>query len=175
VYEVEVLVGSGQGKAAAPDFDSLIGPWIESGYRLAVAMLGDPEAAHDALQDSALRAWQSLDHLRDPGMARAWFLSIVANRCRSTIRHRWWSVIRFATRESIAAFPEDSVVQSLDLNRAMSRISPDDRAILQLYFYLDLAVDEIGRVLGISEGAAKTRVYRAARRLRPDLTEEDLQ
>jgi DNA-directed RNA polymerase specialized sigma24 family protein len=38
-----------------------------------------------------------------------------------------------------------------------------------LYFYLDLPLDEVGAVLGINAPAAKTRVYRAAKKLRPRL------
>jgi len=40
---------------------------------------------------------------------------------------------------------------------------------LFLYFYLDLPLEEVGVVLGLSAAGAKTRVYRAARKLRPGL------
>jgi DNA-directed RNA polymerase specialized sigma24 family protein len=58
----------------------------------------------------------------------------------------------------------------------MNRLSSDDRAILHLYYFLDLPIDEVARVIGIRVGAAKTRIYRAVHRLRPDLelVEEDL-
>lgn len=85
-------------------------------------------------------------------------------------------MLRLSGHESFAADPEDSVARSVDIDRAMAALSPDDRAILHLHFYLDLPLDEVGRVLGISPGAAKSRVYRAVHRLRPDLElmEEDL-
>lgn len=170
-----MIVSSERGDAIERDFDSLLGPWIETGYRLAVTMLRDPEEARDVVQDSAVKAWRSLPRLRDDTQARAWFLAIVANECRSVMRQRWWGVIRFAERQAVAASPEDAAVQSVDLDRAMSLLSADDRAILHLHFFLDLPLDEVGQVLGISPGAAKTRVYRAAHRLRPGLTQEDLQ
>jgi DNA-directed RNA polymerase specialized sigma24 family protein len=44
-----------------------------------------------------------------------------------------------------------------------------DRAALFCFFYLDLPLDEVGRVLGVSPSAARSRVYRAAHRLRPGL------
>ena|SRR6266545_3039271 len=169
------LVANNSGGAAQRDFDTLIGPWCEAGYRLAISMLGDPDAARDVLQDSSLRAWRSMGRLRDPQQARAWFLSIVANRCRSTMHHNWWGVARFGIRSWMGAFSEESVVQTLDLDQAMKNLSPEDRALLHMRFYLDLTVEEVGRVLGISAGAARSRIYRAAHRLRPGLTEEDLQ
>jgi DNA-directed RNA polymerase specialized sigma24 family protein len=45
----------------------------------------------------------------------------------------------------------------------------EDRLALFLHFYLDLPLDEVGSVLGLSAAGAKTRVYRAAKKLRPDL------
>ena len=165
------LVASG-----ARDFDATVGPWIEPGYRLAVAMLGNPDEADDVVQESAVRAWRSLDKLRDSNQARAWFLAIVANQCRSTMRRRWWGVLRFASRETIGAGPEEQAVQSMAIDKAMRSLSPDDRAILHLHYFADLPIEEVARTLGISAGAAKTRIYRAAHRLRPELelTEEDL-
>ena len=159
----------------AQDFDAVVGPWIEPGYRLAVTLLLDPDEARDAVQEAAVKAWRSLHRLRDANLARAWFFAIVANQCKSTMRRRWWRMGRSPLKQASAAWPEDALVRSMDVARGMSRLSPNDRAILHLYFYLDLPLDEVGRVLGISAGAAKSRVYRAARRLRPVLTEEDLE
>lgn len=169
--EMSALGGDAAGDQ---DFDSIVGPWIEPGFRLAVSMLGDPDEARDAVQEAALKAWRSLGRLRAVESSRAWFLSIVANQCRSTMRRRWWSVRNIPVEPVSARMPEDRVVSSLDLKRGMGRLGPDDRAVLHLHFYLDLPLDEVGRVLGISEGAARSRVYRAARRLKPGLTEEDL-
>ena len=165
-----------RGDVHARDFDALIGPWIEPGYRLAVAMLGNPDEAHDAVQEAAVKAWRSLDQLRQGAPVRPWFFAIVANQCRSTMRTRWWRVIPLLGHESVVADPQTSAAQTLDLDRAMASLSPDDRAILHLHYYLDLPLDEVGRALGISLGATKSRVYRAVHRLRPDLElmEDDL-
>jgi len=162
------------GSTGARDFDGLIGPYIEVGYRLAVTLLLDPDEARDAVQEAALKAWRSMCRLREPKHARAWFLSIVANQCRSTMRRHWWLFGRNPLPDATSLWPEDPPVQALDISAAMSRLSPEDRAILHLHFYLDLPLDEVGRVLGISTGAARSRVYRAAKRLRPELTEEEL-
>lgn len=164
------------GDARTRDFDATVGPWIEPGYRLAVAMLRDPEEAHDAVQEATVKAWRALDRLRDSGQSRAWFLAIVANHCRSTMRQRSWRVLRFAYRDTVRAGPEDPTIQTLDIDNAMKNLSPDDRGILHLHYFLDLPIEEVAVVLGISAGAAKTRIYRAAHRLRPklELIEEDL-
>lgn len=157
---------------ASRDFDSLVGPWIEPGYRLAVAMVRDPDEAYDAVQEAAVKAWGSLGRLRDTRRARSWFLAIIANQCRSTMRKPWWRVLPLEPRAQSKDDPVDSAVRTVDLDRAMSHLTPDDRAVLHLHYFLDLPLEEVGRVLGISAGAAKSRVYRAVDRLRPELAEE---
>jgi len=54
------------------------------------------------------------------------------------------------------------------------RLSPDERLPLVLHFYLDLPLDELARTIGVSPAAAKSRIYRAAKRLRADLTQEEV-
>ena len=148
------------------NFDAVIGPHLDAGYRTALAILQNPDEAHDAVQESALKAWRKLHQLREGSPARPWFLAIVANHCRSERRKHWWSVVRVPELE-----PTDPEVQTenVDIKRALATLPRDDRLALFLYFYLDLPLEEVGAVLGVSPGGAKTRVYRAAKKLRPGL------
>jgi len=148
------------------DFDLLVGPHLEAGYRTALAILRNPDEAHDAVQEAAFKAWRRLQQLKEADSARPWFLAIVANQCRSMRRSRWWSVIRLPQLESEA---RDVSADATDVGRALARLPSEDRLALFLHFYLDLPLDEVGAVLGLSAAGAKTRVYRAAKKLRPDL------
>jgi RNA polymerase sigma-70 factor, ECF subfamily len=147
-------------------FDAVIGPHLDAGYRTALAILRDPDAAHDAVQESALKAWRKLNQLREGRPARPWFLAIVANQCRTERRRHWWSVIRMA---DVDATQTDVEKDSVDINRELAKLPREDRLALFLYFYLDLSMEEVGEVLGLSAAGAKTRVYRAAKKLRPGL------
>jgi RNA polymerase sigma-70 factor (ECF subfamily) len=131
-------------------------------------MLGNPDEAHDAVQESAFKAWRKLHQLREGSPARPWFLAIVANQCRSEQRRHWWSVIRMPQIDTGEARSEE-VAQSMDIDSELAKLPRDDRLALFLYFYLDLPLEEVGAVLGLSAGGAKTRVYRAAKKLRPGL------
>ena len=160
------------GQAAADreaDFDALVGPLIEPAFKLAVVLLRDPHEAEDAVQEATLKAWRGLDSLRDDSAARSWFLSIVANHCRSLRRARWWSVLRIESPRADEA--ENRADDRLDLSREMSRLPITDRAALFLFFYLDLPLAEVARVLKISPQAAKSRVHRAVTRMRLSMVE----
>ena len=159
----------------AQSFSLLIEPLLDPAYRLAAVMLSDRSAAEDAVQEASIKAWRKLGQLRgDAGSLRAWFLSIVANECRMARRRRWWSVLRMADVDRSADSVDRFSGQSSDLKAALLRLSPDDRLPLVLHFYLDLPIDEVARVLRVSPSAAKSRIYRAAHRLRPELSVEEV-
>jgi RNA polymerase sigma-70 factor (ECF subfamily) len=162
--------------AAAGDADSfaaLIEPLLDPAYRLAAVMLADRTAAEDAVQEASIKAWRKLRQLRgDLTSLRPWFLSIVANECRMTRRRRWWSVLKLAEVPSPAWRSEEH--DTSNLHQALLRLTPDERLPLVLHFYLDLPIDEVAHALRVSPSAAKSRIYRAAKRLRSDLTQEEV-
>lgn len=96
------VVGSSRGStlvelARAGDnmaFEALLEPLITPGYRLALGLLHDHNAAEDPVQDAAMLAWRKIRNLREGAEMRPWFFGIVARRCRSAQRARWWSVIK---------------------------------------------------------------------------------
>ena len=77
-------------------FGHLVATLLPAGLRLAVGMLQDPTEAEDAVQEAALLAWRRLATFRNDGDLRTWFLAIVANRCRTIRRGRWWTTLRSA-------------------------------------------------------------------------------
>ena len=168
-----VMASAAAGDAAS--FSLLIEPLLDPAFRLAAVMLGDRAAAEDAVQEASIKAWRKLRQLRgDERSLRPWFLSIVANECRMARRQRWWSVIKLADTPPAESRSDQYSGAATDVRRALLRLKPDDRLPLVLHFYLDLPLDEIARMLGVSEAAAKSRVYRAAQRLRPELSMEEV-
>jgi RNA polymerase sigma-70 factor (ECF subfamily) len=157
----------------ADSFAALIEPLLDPAYRLAAVMLADRASAEDAVQEASIKAWRKLRQLRgDLKSLRPWFLSIVANECRMAKRQRWWSVVKLA--EMPASLPGRDQVGSSDLHEALLKLSLDERLPLVLHFYLDLPIDEVALALHVSPSAAKSRIYRAAKRLRSDLTQEEV-
>ena len=166
----QVLVRAVEGDPDA--FSRLIEPLLDQAYRLAAVMLADRSAAEDAVQEASIKAWRKVRQLRgDVGSLRPWFLSIVANECRMARRTRWWSVIKLAV---VASPAPDAQESHTDLRAALLRLPPDERLPLVLHFYLDLPLEELAKALRVSPAAAKSRVYRAAKRLRADLTIEEV-
>jgi RNA polymerase sigma-70 factor (ECF subfamily) len=155
-------------------FDDLLVPLIQSGYRLAAAMLHDSTLAEDVVQEASLIAWRKIKRLEDRSKVRAWFLSIVANECRNARRGRWWRGVTFGLPATLSvASGEERWVTHADVRAAMQKLAHEDRLVVSLYFYLDMPVEEVAAVLGTRVDAARKRLYRAIHRLRPDLAVEE--
>ena len=156
-------------------FEDRVLPHLDAAYNLARWLLRNEQAAEDAVQEASIKAWRKLRQLRgDAGSLRPWFLSIVANECRMVRRQRWWSVVKVAEVSPLPGSRDQFDETSSDLKTALLRLSPDERLPLVLYFYLDLPLDEVARTLGLSPAAAKSRIYRTARKLRSDLALEEV-
>jgi RNA polymerase sigma-70 factor, ECF subfamily len=169
----QIMARATRGDAQA--FALLIEPLLNPAYRLAAVMLADRTTAEDAVQEASIKAWRKLGQLRgDVGSLRSWFLSIVANECRMVRRQRWWSVVKLAELRPLHVVSDQFDDTSTDLKSALLRLSPEERLPLVLHFYLDLPLEEVARTLGLSPAATKSRIYRTARKLRSDLTLEEV-
>lgn len=172
VLAVDPLYAARSGDAAA--FGLLIEPLLTSAYRLACGMLLDADAAEDAVQEAALKAWRKLDRLREGSDLRPWFLGIVANECRSLRRSSWRRVLiglpdRPAT---MAAGPEPA---DLDLRRAVGKLRARRRMVVVMHWYLDLPLREIAVALHSSEDAVESQLRRGIADLRRQLREWETQ
>jgi RNA polymerase sigma-70 factor (ECF subfamily) len=146
-------------------FAELLRPDYRVAFRLAYGLLQDVDEAEDVVQEAAFTAWRRIGNLREGSSLRPWFLGIVANQCRTVKRSRWWSVTKIEPPEVEA--PTTDLAASLDLRRALRRLGHDERLVLVLRYYLDMPFEEIATTLGITPKAARTRVERAIRRMKP--------
>jgi len=171
VAEVKV---SGSSAIGERTFADLLTPLIEPGFRLALAMLHDPQAAEDAVQEASFTAWRKVARMQDPGKLRPWFLGVVANKCRNARRNRWVAGVNLGLPEHLSVVSaEERTLRGADLRQAVARLPHDERLVVVLYFYLDMPLDDVAAVVGGSVSATRARLYRSIRKLRPDLDLEE--
>jgi len=160
--------------ASERDFADLLRPLIEPGFRLALAMLHDPQAAEDAVQEASFTAWRKLSRINDQGRLRPWFLGVVANKCRNSRRRKWVADVSLGLPDQLTVVSaEDHALRGADLRTAVARLRHQDRLVVVLYFYLDMPLEEVAVVAGSSVGATRARLYRAINKLRPDLAVQE--
>lgn len=147
----------------------------EGVFRFAYLQLEDPEEAADVAQETFLRAFRALHRYDAARPLRPWLLSIAANLARN--RRRALGRYAAALQRYVRLDPEaggrpsgepqgvEVAQRDQGLWQAVRRLSPDDRQIILLRFYLQLPVAETGQVLGVAEGTVKSRLSRALGRL----------
>ena len=148
-------------------YEQLLAAATRSASRLAFGVLQDRSLAEDAMQEAALRAWRRLANLRAGSRFQPWFMGIVANQCREIRRGRWWKIVEIPDSIAAAGVDESAWLEGEDLRRALGRLPFDQRAAVVLHFHVDLSLADVGAALGISTSAAKKRINRALKRLRP--------
>jgi RNA polymerase sigma-70 factor, ECF subfamily len=167
-----MLEAGGQPALSRPidesSFLSQLQPHLPAALRLAHGMLRNPSDAEDMVQEASLKAWAKRASFRVGGNFKSWYLTIVANECRQTLRSEWWRAIRvpLLERKPTQAL-EDRVLLGDEVRRALDRLTYDHRLVIVLRFYLDLPFEEIASMLRISPQTARTRTHRALARLRP--------
>ena len=147
-------------------------PLLGAAHRLAYGMLQGSHEAEDAVQEAIFKAWRARGRVRPDVDLKPWFLKIVANECRQRVRRRWWSVTKQdEVPVQVVGDPVAGWAEASDLREALRRLPHDQRLVLVLRYYLDLPLEEVGRALGIPEGAARARVHRALGKLRMEVPE----
>ncbi len=153
---IEAGVSTGELDFANQDSFALgLEPLLPIAFRLAYAMLRNPDDAEDAVQEAAAQAWRKRRTFRAGAELRPWFLAIVANECRMAMRRNNRVMPVLVDSPAPASDNADS------LRRALGRLDTNSRLVLVLRYYLDLSYEDVARTLRITSGAARVRVHRA--------------
>jgi RNA polymerase sigma-70 factor (ECF subfamily) len=166
-------------RAAAGDhdaFDRLAAGLVDRAFGVARRVLRDRGLAEDAVQETLLAAWRDLPMLRDPGRFEAWVMRMLLNRCRDLgRRHARHAIeVTIADDASGAGFEADvaielDVVQRDALERAMRRLSTEQREVVVLTHYLGLGAGEVAEIAAVPVGTVHSRLHYAMRSLRAAL------
>lgn len=131
-------------------------------YRFALSYTHSREEAEDICQTVFE---QLLTHPSvTPGKEKAWLMQTCANRCKNLLRSHWWQ--RTTPLEDAHQIPGagDNPVRD-----AVSALKPQLRVVTYLYYYEGYTTEEIAKLLGISQSAVSTRLYRARAQLKQEL------
>jgi RNA polymerase sigma-70 factor (ECF subfamily) len=143
----------------------------------AAAALGAGADAEDVVQQAFVKAYCSLGRFKEGSAFKPWFMSIVANETRNTVR----TAARqrtLAGREAAFAEAEPLIPESADpataaveierraaLESALKKLSEEHRLVVTYRYLLEMDESETAQALGWPRGTVKSRLNRALRRL----------
>ena len=168
-------------------FDQLVTKYSQKLYGLVYHMTSNKDDTHDVLQDVFAKAYRSVSKFRGKSTFYTWIYSIAVNMTLNFLKKR--------KRRAASSFDDiDTGIQNdpafvdathmsnprrqinihelqKKLNEAMMLLSEDHRAVVTMFDIQGLAHAEIGKVLGVSVGTVRSRLFYAHQQLRGYLSE----
>lgn len=147
------------------DWEALVTENENRLYRAALAILGDPQEAEDAVQDAFVKFLEKAPaDLRSPS---AWLMRVLVNGCKSRLRLAWRQVVELPD-----TLPAPSPEEKEELEELWS-LPPEERAAIHLFYYEGYSTDEIAQMTDVAPGTVRSRLSRARERLRRLLSDAE--
>lgn len=164
------------GPGTAPDrdqeFAALVDRYQEPLLRMCCYILCDRSLAEDAVQETFLKVYRTMDSFRGECSGKTWVMKIAMHVCADIRRTGWFRFVNrhvtpdmFADRTA-AVLPDE---RDEELSAAVMKLPHKLREVILLYYYSGLNTLEIAETLKISQPAVTGRLKRARERLKTDL------
>jgi RNA polymerase sigma-70 factor (ECF subfamily) len=141
----------------------------ESHYRLAYCYVKNKDDALDIVQESILKALNSVDGLTNKDYIKTWFYRILVNTSLDVLRKNGkLSYVEEITLDMNLEAKEDTY-ENFDLQNALDNLPHNYRLIISLRYFEDLKLEEIADILGENLNTVKTRLYAGLKKLRIEL------
>ncbi|OOM75791.1 RNA polymerase sigma factor SigV [Clostridium puniceum] len=140
-------------------------------YRVARGILKDKEDIEDALQNTVIHSLQKINSLKKDQYFRTWIIRILINECNEILRKS--KRITHLDDKSNNEIYSDSY-ENMDLTRAINSLSKELRITTVLFYFEDMSLKDIAKVLKIPEGTVRSRLTRAGGKLREVMSEVEV-
>lgn len=157
-------------------FTELVERWHPPMLRYLRRMTDDDEA-DDLGQEVWLRVLRAMPGLRDPARLRPWLFGIARRTLMDRLRRRYAAPLSVPVDEADLATPapDDLTEDLLDMHDALGRLPPVEREVLVLFYLRELSLEQLAELLAIPAGTVKSRLHRARRLLRHQLSDRETQ
>lgn len=148
--------------------EKIIKQYSDMVYRLAFARVGTKHDADEVFQEVFLRFLKKKPIFRGEEHCKAWFIRVTINCSKSFWSSPW--------RKNIQPIADDiafETKESIDLCSELKKLPPKYREVIHLFYYEDMSIEEIGRILHRKNSTIRTQLTRARAKLKTFMKEED--
>jgi RNA polymerase sigma-70 factor (ECF subfamily) len=145
--------------------------WTDLRWRCraeALRVLRDPEAADEAAQEAMTRAWRQRAKCHNPAAPGPWVAQIARNEALRLWHREQRRQAHSAEVEDEPATGEpleDQMIRRVSVHQALQALTAEERELVSLRYFSDLAHPAIAKELGLPEGTVKVRLHRIRKRL----------
>lgn len=147
--------------------------------RLAFTYVKDIETAKDIVQTVFLKCYTHLGTFKGDSKLKTWLYRITINKCKDYVRSSYFRRFQLFdkhTESKTKLSTEEEVIKlttQIEVKKVVLSLSSKYSEVLLLYYYEDLAMEEIADILQISRNTVKTRLRRGREKLISLLDKED--
>jgi RNA polymerase sigma-70 factor (ECF subfamily) len=161
------------------DYSAIINKYKDLAFNIALKITKNEQDSEEIVQDSFVKAFKGLNNFKNESQFSTWFYRIVYNTAISSIRHK--KLISIEIDEKLTGSLEnnqiESAIKNLDendrkqlINEALAKLNAIDYTILSLYYYEDLSLKEISKIVEKDKNYLKVLLQRARLKLYNGLT-----
>ncbi len=137
-------------------------------FKFLLRLTANRAAAEDLTHDAFLEVWRSASRFEGRSSVTTWILSIARYKALDAMRkHRSLTEQELPGRAEPT--PEMTAIElssNIFMRECLTRLSQEHREIIDLVYYQEMSVKEVGEILGIPENTVKTRMFYARKKLK---------
>lgn len=153
----------------------LMEEYADSVLRMCYLYLKDYHLAEDVTQETFLRVMKHYNKFRNESSLKTWIMRIAINLCKNQVKTWWYKRQNFDDLPEIATdVSYDGLIDRQELFQEVNKLPTKSKEVILLFYYQELSVYEISKVLKIKESAVKTRMFRAREQLKINFKEDKL-
>lgn len=159
----------------ADAFGALYALYAQELYRYACAILRDRHTAEDAVQETCIKVYTNLKNIQKPDAVKAYFFKTLQNTAKTILRRGAFTVCGDEISETHPA-PDNTetlAADRTDLQRALMRLSEEERQIVLLSAVAGFTSKEIAETVDLTAGAVRSKLSRSLEKLRIYLAEKE--
>jgi RNA polymerase sigma-70 factor (ECF subfamily) len=140
-------------------------------YRFILRIVGDTSVAEDLVSQVFLDVWRTAGQFEGRSQVSTWMLAIARFKALTALRNRRHEdieqeeVLQIADTGDTPETAMDRRQTSSTLRKAIAQLSPAHREIIDLVYYHEKSVEEVGQIIGIPQATVKTRMFYARKHL----------
>ena len=140
-------------------------------YRFILRIVGDASTAEDLVSQVFLDVWRTAAQFEGRSQVSTWMLAIARFKALTALRNRRHEdieqdeVMQIADTNETPEAAMDRNQTGSTLRKAIAQLSPAHREIIDLVYYHEKSVEEVGQIIGIPQATVKTRMFYARKHL----------
>jgi RNA polymerase sigma-70 factor, ECF subfamily len=140
-------------------------------FRFILRIVGDASIAEDLVSQVFLDVWRTAGQFEGRSQVSTWMLAIARFKALTALRNRRHEdidqdeVLQIADGGDTPETSMDRSQTSATLRKAIAKLSPAHREIIDLVYYHEKSVEEVGQIIGIPQATVKTRMFYARKHL----------